>query len=117
MGATNPDRLVSPPSPLTALTLAEIHLQGWELRASCNRCRTQLRVSVPALIRVQGPDVILWGKKPPCPGFECNSGVLTYSARAIPSGSWVAMTTPPGQHMLSTWTAKRRQTDRGPRNT
>jgi hypothetical protein len=87
------------------------------LRASCNRCRTSLRVNVPALIRAQGPDAILWGKRPACPGFECDGGVLTYSARAIPSGSWVAMTQERGPRALATWKAKRRATDLGPRNT
>jgi hypothetical protein len=108
--------MVSPPSPATALTLAEMHVLGWELRASCNRCRAHLRVSLPALIRAQGPDAILWGKRPPCPGFECLAGVLTYSARAIPSGSWVVMAQEPSPAVVEAWRAKRRITDRGPRN-
>jgi hypothetical protein len=117
MGAPNPDRLISPPSPLTALTLAEIHVAGWALRASCNRCRTQLRVSLPAAIRAQGPDAIPWGMRPPCPGFDCEGGVLTYSARAVPSGSWIAMSAPPGPGVVAAWKAKRRIADKGPRNT
>jgi hypothetical protein len=58
MGARNPDRIVSPPSTFTALTLAEMHLAGWELRAVCGRCGVQLRASLPALIMVHGPDAI-----------------------------------------------------------
>jgi len=108
MGARNPDRIAAPPSPMAALTLAEIHIVGWELRASCNRCRTSLRVSLPALIRAQGPDAILWGRRPPCPGFECTGGVLTYSARAIPSGSWVSMAQEPSSALVEAWRAKRR---------
>jgi len=84
----NPDRMASPPSPLTALTLAGNPLGGRGGARIGNRCRTSLRVSVPALLRAQGPDSTLWGKRPPCPGFDCNSGVLSYSARAISSGSW-----------------------------
>lgn len=117
MGHRNPDRIDTPPSPLSAFSLAEIHLAGWEVRASCNRCRTSLRVSLPALIRAQGPDATVWGKHPPCPGFECNGGVLTYFARAIPSGSWVSMTQEPSPIIVSAWKAKRRSADRGPRNT
>lgn len=117
MGSRNPDRIAAPPNSFTALTLAEIHVAGWEVRAACNRCRTQLRVNIPALIRAQGPDAILWGKRPSCPGFDCAGGKLTYSARAIPSGSWVAMTQQPSRQALSAWTAKRRVHDKGPRNT
>jgi hypothetical protein len=115
MGARNPDRIVSPPSTFTALTLAEMHLAGWELRAVCGRCGVQLRASLPALIMVHGPDAIWWGRKPACPGWEC-TGVLTYSARATPSGSWVAMTREPDQRTIEAWKAKRRSGDRGPRN-
>jgi len=101
---------------MLALTLAEMHVQQWEVRASCNRCRTQLRVNLPAMIRAQGPDAILWGKRTACPGFKCSDGALTYSARAIPSGSWVTMVQEPSPAMVEAWRAKRRVTDRGPRN-
>jgi len=116
MGAKNPDRIAAPPSPMLAVTLAEMHVQGWELRAACNRCRTQLRVNLSALVRAQGPDAILWGKRPPCPGFECNGGALTYSARAMPSGSWVTMVQEPSPAVVEAWRRKRRTADRGPRN-
>lgn len=117
MGHTNPDVLVNPPSPLRAMTLAEMHLAGWEVRASCNRCKVQLRVDLPSMIRVFGPDAIWWGRKPKCPGFECSGGVLSYSARAIPSGSWVGMGTVPSPQTVSMWKNRRRSVDRGPRNT
>lgn len=116
MGHRNRDRIAAPPSPLSALSLAEIHIAGWEVRASCNRCRTSLRVSLPALMRAQGPDVILWGKHSPCPGFECSGGALTYFARAIPSGSWASMAQEPSPNIVSAWRAKRRTHDTGPRN-
>lgn len=117
MGHVNPDRQVSPPSPLTAMSLAEIHIAGWQLRASCGRCKTALRVNLPAMIRTHGPDAIIWGTRPHCPGWECDGGELRYAARAIPSGSWVAMTTAPSQRDIEVWKTKRRGADRGPRNT
>ncbi|MGH6912044.1 MAG: hypothetical protein ACREE0_22930 [Phenylobacterium sp.] len=117
MGHRNPDRIVSPPSPVLAMTLAEMHLAKWELRARCNRCSTELRADLRSMIRVYGPDAIWWGRKPACPGWGCNGGELTYSARALPSGSWVAMTTVPSQATIDMWKGKRGVTDRGPRNT
>lgn len=117
MGHTNPERLRMPPSPLTALTLAEMHIAQWELRGRCNRCKVDLRADLRALIRVYGPDTIWWGRKPKCPGFDCETGVLTYRARAIRSGSWVAMTTAPSAQNVALWKANRYSRDRGPRNT
>lgn len=101
---------------MKAMTLAEMHLAGWEVRAACNRCKVQLRADLKSMIRVYGPDEIWWGKRPKCPGFECDSGVLPYSARAIRSGSWVAMTTAPSKREIDLWSAHRRTRDRGPRN-
>ncbi|WP_091736509.1 hypothetical protein [Phenylobacterium immobile] len=108
MGAKDPDRVVSPPSPMTAPTLAEMHVRRWELRADCNRCKVQLRVSLPAMIRAQGPDAIWWGQHPTCPGYECPGGKLTYYARAISSGSWVSMTSVPDERTIAFWRSSRR---------
>ena len=89
--------MVAPPSAMTALTLAEMHVRRWELKAACGRCGIKLRVSLPAMIRTYGPDAVWWGRKPPCPGLECDRGTLTYAARALPGGSWVSMGDPPGE--------------------
>jgi hypothetical protein len=48
MGHKNPDLMVSPPDPMKALTLAEMHVKQWELRGTCNRCKVQLCASLPA---------------------------------------------------------------------
>jgi hypothetical protein len=101
MGAKKPDVLVAPPSPLSALTLAEMHVRRWELKATCNRCGIKLRVSLPSMIRTFGPDAVWWGQTPRCPGLECEDGVLHYAARALRGGSWVAMTQPPGELELT----------------
>jgi len=114
MGTKAPDVLVAPPNAMTALTLAEMHVRGWELKATCNRCSTRLRVSLPAMIRTQGPDAIWWGQHPRCPGLECETGVPTYSARALRGGSWVATTSAPSAIDLAAH-QKRTAAYKGPR--
>lgn len=97
MSTKKPDVLVAPPSPLTALTLAEMHVRRWEVKATCHRCGIKLRVSLPSMIRTFGPDAVWWGQTPRCPGLECEDGVLHYAARSVRGGSWVAMIRPPGE--------------------
>lgn len=101
--------------PETALTLAEMHVRGWQVRATCNRCRVQLRVSLPALIKTHGPDTIWWGQRSRCPGFECDHGELVYGVRSHQAGSWVSMQREPSRYLLEAWKAKRRPRLAGPR--
>lgn len=108
MSTKTPDVLVAPPSPLTALTLAEMHILRWELKAVCNRCGLKLRVSLHAMIRAQGPDALWWGQAPRCPGLECEKGVLTYWARTLRGGSWVSLAQPPGELALAAYRNRRR---------
>lgn len=107
MSTKRPDVLVQPPSPLTALTLAEIHVHRWKLTARCNKCPTALKVNVGTLMRVHGPDTVWWGALPPCPGIECDDGRLVYSAQAIRGGTWVTMRHAPAANVLEAW--KQRQ--------
>lgn len=115
MGTKNPDVVRPPPAPETALTLAEMHLAGWELKATCPKCRLSLRADLRSMIRVYGPDAIWWGKRPKCPGWECETGELIYSARSLASGSWKSMRSPPPQRLVDLWLARQRRGDRGPR--
>lgn len=103
MSTKQPDVLCAPPSPLVALTLAEMHIRRWELKATCHRCPTKLRVSLPAMIRTHGPDAVWWGKAPRCPGLDCRDGVLTYAARALRGGTWVSMAAAPGRLELTAY--------------
>jgi hypothetical protein len=48
MGAKHPDNIRMPPSPEQGLTLAEMHVREWVLKASCRRCGVCLQVSLPA---------------------------------------------------------------------
>ncbi len=94
MGGVNPDRAVFPPSPLVALTLAEIAAAGWTLQAHCGQCGITLRASVEMLVRLHGPHKVWWGERPRCPtlreGHWC-TGRMTYWAKATRHGSWKAM--------------------------
>lgn len=103
----SPDSLRHPPSPETALTLAEVHVAGWMLTASCARCSLTLRVSTATLIKSLGPDAVAWGLKTPCPRANppCG-GELTYTARAIAGGSAKPLVPAPAR-VLETWKAKR----------
>ena len=88
MSTKRPDVLKTPPSSLTCLTLSEMHVAHWQLRAQC-RCGVDFRVSLPTWIRTYGPDHIGWGMSPPCPGWLCTDGTLVITARTLRGGSWV----------------------------
>lgn len=110
-----PDVIRTPPCPEKGLTLAHMHLQGWAMMGSCRRCSLRLRVSIPALIRVHGPDAIWWGRSARCPGWECD-GQLVYSARSINGGTFTNVTAAAvRKEQLDAWKASRDQVDLGPR--
>lgn len=114
MGAKNPDRLKSPPMAETAITLAEMHLERWQLQASCRRCGVILRADLGMLIRVHGPDAIWWGRRPKCPVWDCG-GELRYAARSVNGGTWVSLADPAPARVVERWKAVRGIMDRGPR--
>lgn len=114
MGSKHPDVLRAPPAPETALTLAEMHIREWELMACCRRCSVRLRVSLPVMIRAYGPDAIWWGRRPPCPVWDC-AGHLEYQARSIAGGTWRTLKDPAPPRVVELWKAKRQHQDRGPR--
>lgn len=114
MSTKNPDVLVAPPNAMTALTLAEMHVRRWELKATCGRCGIKLRVSLPTMIRTYGPDAVWWGQTSACPGLECDGGRLAYAARAVRGGSWISLTQPPGEVAMTAY-RKRQRTYPGPR--
>lgn len=66
MGARDPDLIATPPSPIAALTVAEMRLKRWTVTAYCARCQTRVYVDLDALARLLGPDYMLWGKHPRC---------------------------------------------------
>lgn len=107
MGQTNPDRARPPPAPEEALTLAEIHVAGWLLMARCRRCGIVLRADVRLLVKVWGPDGVLWGRQPHCPVWECD-GRLEYHAQSIRGGTWRSMASPAPQRVIDAWRTKRR---------
>lgn len=97
MGARNPDTIASPPSPLRALTVAEMHAERWTILADCPACKTRLHVSTADLRRLAGDDAVLWGKTGRCrvwvrwnPDRRCE-GRVTFWAQASMTGSPVPL--------------------------
>lgn len=95
MGGPNPDTLAGPMIPMAALTLSEMAVRKWKLRARCPKCGLAVRVSVDALIRCHGAYAEWWGRHPPCPtvhdgGFFCE-GKLTYYAQGAVRAAWVPL--------------------------
>jgi len=115
VGTKKPDVLISPPSPLTCLTLGEMHQARWRMVARCRKCGLAMKTNLAALIRLHGPDTMWWGHKTACPGVECRDGVLTYSCQSINGGSWVSMSQKPNDQYVAAWKAKRGQFHPGPR--
>lgn len=110
MGGPSPDRVCSPASPLTALTLGEMHTLGWQLRSHCGKCGAYQRVPLEVMIRVLGPDTIGWGRQPACTivseGVWACEGRVTYSARTTPGGSWVKLNAP-SERDIVIWRTRR----------
>lgn len=115
MSTKAPDVLCNPPSPLTALTLGEMHQLRWTMIARCSKCSLAMKTNLAALIRLHGPDTMWWGHETACPGLECSGGRLTYSCQSINGGSWVSMRQRPSEQHIAAWKAKRGQFYRGPR--
>lgn len=70
------------------MTLAEMHLANWEMRARCNRCSTKLRADLHSIIRVYGPDAIWWGRKPDVArGVECTKVIDLTRERTMAQSS------------------------------
>jgi hypothetical protein len=105
MSTKRPDVIRKPPSSQEALTLAEMHVAGWQLRAGCPRCSTAYKVNVGSLIKAYGPDTIWWGVHPACPKWDC-AGKLTYMARSIGGGSWTSLGAAPPAREVQLWKDK-----------
>lgn len=97
MGARNPDLICSPPSPLDAVTVAEMHARRWTITADCRACRTRVHVDLAVVRRVLGDDYVLWGKTSRCKVWvrwsldrRCE-GQVTFLAQSSQSGSEVPL--------------------------
>lgn len=67
--------------------------QGWTLRSTCSRCKTQLHVDLRLIALAKGPDYVLWGRSTRCKVWtwgddEQCSGRITFEARSVRGGSW-----------------------------
>jgi len=97
MGATNPDRLASPPHPLTALTLSEMHARRWIVLADCPACHARTHVDLSALRRLLGDGYVLWGRSTRCKAWvrwstdrRCE-GQVVFLAQSSLTGSAVPL--------------------------
>lgn len=115
MSTKRPDVLSNPPSPLTCLTLGEMHQARWTIVAKCPACSLAMKTNLTALIRLHGPDAIWWGHRTACPGLNCGQGVLVYQAQSIRGGSWIRMDEEPSAQHVAAWNAKRGLTQHRPR--
>ena len=115
MSTKQPDVLANPPSPLTCLTLGEMHQARWTVVARCSKCSLAMKTNLAALIRLHGPDTMWWGHETACPSLNCHGGRLSYSAQALRGGSWVSMKEKPAEQYIAAWRAKRGQFYAGPR--
>lgn len=115
MSTKAPDVIRRPPMPEQGVSLGEMHQLGWTLQGFCRACGVRLKVSLPALIMVHGPDAVWWGRSTPCPAWEC-AGRLRYTVRAINGGTWVSVTDHPVRaEVMQRWRDARGRPDRGPR--
>lgn len=79
------------------MTLIEMVERKWIVTSYCSQCRSRLHVSLEALVRVLGPDYILWGRRPRCRVWvqwdldrRC-PGRVTFHAQASLKGSAIEM--------------------------
>lgn len=97
MGAKNPDLIAPPPSPLNALTLADMAARRVVIIAECPTCRVRSHVDLSALCRLLGDDYVLWGRTARCKTWvrwevdrRCPGRVRFFGAGSI-SGSVVPL--------------------------
>lgn len=97
MGSRDPDLICSPPSPLDAVTVAEMHARRWIVTAACRSCRTRVHVDLAVVRRVLGDDYVLWGKTSRCKVWvrwsldrRCE-GQVTFLAQSSQTGTEVPL--------------------------
>lgn len=96
MGARDPDTVSPPPSPMQAVTVAEMRARRWLVTAVCGHCRIRLHVDLTAMIALKGPDFILWGRSGRCRVWAYNvddrcPGRVVFEARSVQGGSMRAL--------------------------
>jgi hypothetical protein len=86
MGQRNLDRIAWEEWACRAPDVGQMRRLRWRVSACCIRCRVQLEVSLPILIRLRGPGLLLWGKRTRCRNVACFMGEAYFYGL------------PPGQH-------------------
>lgn len=101
MNPKPPERIAPPAHPLEALTVTDMWRKGWALRAVCHICRQKMDVDLVALIRLNGPQMILWGRTTKCKIHLC-AGTMSFEACTLPGAFWqsVSRIDPKGQPFI-----------------
>ncbi|MNJ26332.1 hypothetical protein D3C77_208060 [compost metagenome] len=74
----------------TPVPASEMRRRGWVVMARCQACQLDLRIDLDLMVRLNGPDLILFGRTCRCRRLGC-------------SGRMVFMGTPPGQQIGLFW--------------
>ncbi len=74
----------------TPVSASEMRRRGWVVMARCQACQLDLRIDLNLMVRLNGPDLILFGRTCRCRRLGC-------------SGRMVFMGTPPGQQIGLFW--------------
>jgi hypothetical protein len=98
LGHRNFDRLPFARQAEGVYTIRQMHRARWSLTTLCDACELRLKVSLPVIAKVLGPDAELWGRHPPCMRVRC-PGRQTYHAM-IPGGSGGPLTADQRMPML-----------------
>ncbi len=75
----------------TPVSVSEMRQRGWVVMARCQACQLDLRIDLDLVVRLNGPDLVLFGKSCRCRRMGC-------------SGRMIFMGTPPGQQIGLFWT-------------
>ena len=88
MGYRNPERRDLAHHLATPATISDMARIGWVVMARCQACQLDLRIDLELMVRLNGADLVLFGRTCRCRRMGC-------------SGRMLFMGTPPGeQHGL-----------------
>ncbi|MNJ26784.1 hypothetical protein D3C77_212740 [compost metagenome] len=86
----------------TPVSIAEMRRRRWVILARCRDCHLDLRIDLDLMVRLNGPNLVLFGKTCRCRRMGC-------------AGRMIFMGTPPGQQVGLFWPLRQipRMSDNG----
>jgi hypothetical protein len=82
MSTVRPDRIPIALRRKGCETIGAMHRAGWDVLSHCQTCGLVMRVSLPVLIRISGPDLSLWNRKERCRRIGC-PGFVEFQGKAL----------------------------------